>query len=59
MSKNNQIILATRAIYNLETQKKIVCNLIRDNSKRLKLFKIINKEIEEKVESLEELLEEC
>lgn len=49
-----QILLESKAIYNLEMEKKIISNLIKDNSIRLKYFRFINKKIIEKVESLEE-----
>ena len=57
MDKNElqtQIILESRAIFNLELQKKIVSNLLSENHIRLKFFRLINKEIKEKVEALEE-----
>ena len=59
--KNNkdiktEILIQSRVIANLEQQKVSVCNMIKDSKNRTKLYKIINQEIIERLESLNENL---
>lgn len=54
----SSILIDSKVISNLEIEKKLVCNLITNNKSRLKYFKFMNNEIKQKVESLEEKIEE-
>lgn len=51
------ILIESKIISNLESQKRLVCNLINNNKNRLKYFRFMNNEIKERVETLEEKID--
>ncbi|GAA0071716.1 hypothetical protein UT300003_32410 [Clostridium sardiniense] len=54
----SSILIDSKVISNLEIEKKLICNFITNNKSRLKYIKFMNNEIKQKVESLEEKIEE-